>query len=240
MKIRTAAITDIGVKRKENQDAIYVNSFEQDGAIICLAAVCDGVGSYKDSRLASGYVVGELEHWFRGVEKEKIKDRSFSSLCNSLKLVLNLAHEMLIKGQKENELQMATTVTCTLIVDKEICCFNVGDSRTYLVHMKSKRVEQITQDDVVIEPGNRGYLAQAIGGKKSIYISQIEMKCEEKMVFIMASDGFYKRTRKGDLLAIARAMKYRKKGEKQLKMQVQRVKQMGEKDNISAVIVYLR
>ena len=259
MKYKTDAYTDIGVKKKTNQDALIVKKAQiKNGLKVCLACICDGMGGLSCGEIASSAFIYRMDEWFKN-ELPSIFSRTdyteqldIETSVNSIYIRQierswnNLIQEMNVKlmdyGQKHN-FQLGTTVVAILMVNEEYIAMNVGDSRAYLV--KGKKVDLITHDHSYvqqqIDEGNmtieearisdkKSLLLQCVGASKVVTPEFYYGTCRKNEIFLLASDGFWRRL---ELSEIAK-MITRKEGLKEL---TERVKERGETDNISSLFV---
>lgn len=126
--------TDVGVVRKENQDRVAI--FQEGN--ITFAILCDGMGGHKGGSHASAITVAAFEKEFNiGINTQKV-DKWFSkALKRSKKDMERFA------SHDKNLLDMGTTMTGVLIVDKRAYIINIGDSRTYAYN---GMLHQVTKD----------------------------------------------------------------------------------------------
>ncbi len=191
--------TDIGLKRKVNQDYFKIGStFNSSWAI-----VCDGLGGEKAGDIASKTATEIIysyiqQHYKDGMSSEDIKAM--------LTMSFNLANAKIFDMGKENLNYegMATTAIVSFIVGDVLHIVHVGDSRIYLVN--DEKIEQLTTDDslvqVLIEKGTlseeeakkhpkRNYLIKAIGVEKNIDIYYESFKICKNDKILMCTDGLY-------------------------------------------------
>ena len=64
MKYLTAMHTDIGTRKKMNQDSIIVLEAQTGMGNILFASVCDGMGGLAKGEVASAAMVRAFESWF--------------------------------------------------------------------------------------------------------------------------------------------------------------------------------
>ena len=64
MNYLTATQTDIGTRKKTNQDSMIVMQAATDRGQVLLASVCDGMGGLAKGEVASAAMVRALEEWF--------------------------------------------------------------------------------------------------------------------------------------------------------------------------------
>ena len=71
--MRAWGITDVGLKRRENQDTYAFETFGASNSIV--AVVCDGMGGVSGGRLASGIAVETFMEELRAQTPEEIGAR---------------------------------------------------------------------------------------------------------------------------------------------------------------------
>ena len=133
MKVRAAGKSDIGLKRRINEDSYLINPD------IGLYVIADGMGGHKAGEIASRIVVDTMnDYWMKLGRNEPVSfvepvtrdvpDRA-KHLINSISLANIIIHE----AQKTPEyMGMGSTVSALLVDKKCIWSANVGDSRVYL------------------------------------------------------------------------------------------------------------
>jgi protein phosphatase len=146
MKLEMVGRTDIGVKRKKNED--FLGIYPEFN----LSLICDGMGGHNAGALASK-MTGEIIHSiYQAPDKERIKNLSedVSSPYRSLagqavsgirlanrKIFEHAAHHASCKG-------MGTTIVMTSFVPGLVVLAHVGDSRIYRV--RDREIVRLTED----------------------------------------------------------------------------------------------
>ena len=130
--------TDIGQKRKMNQDYIFTSG-EPVGNLPNLFVVADGMGGHNAGDFASRYGVSVMVETAR-------RDRNF----NPVKIMRNgmeaANREVLIKSRQDKSMAgMGTTMVACTVVGGYVYVANVGDSRLYVA---GEELIQVTQDQV--------------------------------------------------------------------------------------------
>lgn len=127
--------TSAGVK-KQNQDLAWVGS-NKIGQ--CLAIICDGIGSEKNSDLASKIVLETFTKSFMKKGHIFLIKRWFEK---NLQVALN----KLIRIYQTEKKQIGTTIVLCLISNDIIHSFNIGDSRLYHFSFEHFKWSQKTKD----------------------------------------------------------------------------------------------
>ena len=150
--INVWGLTDIGLVRKENQDAYAVRLNEDSGHLVCV--VCDGMGGVKGGRIASTLAVstfmnsclGNLRH---GMTAQEVQSVAEFAVAASNRAVYE-------RAQADSGLTgMGTTLVSAIVWDDQILFSNVGDSRAYLVRRSNEEegpsILRVTKDHSWVE-----------------------------------------------------------------------------------------
>ncbi len=140
--------TDVGKKRKNNQDSFAV--FSKDG-YFC-AIVCDGMGGAKGGNVASGLAVKTFASVIkRAFSEESADDFNETAIRMLLKDALDEANLAVYnKSLTDPELEgMGTTLVAALVCLCGTYAVNVGDSRIY--RQIDGTVEQISKDHSFVQ-----------------------------------------------------------------------------------------
>lgn len=65
MNFITEAHTDVGIKKKTNQDSVLILEADTEYGNIALAAICDGMGGLANGEVASASLVKAYAAWFQ-------------------------------------------------------------------------------------------------------------------------------------------------------------------------------
>ena len=166
-RYRSAARTDVGMKREHNEDSYLVN--EDLG----LYVVCDGMGGHAGGETASRLAVQTIEREMMSARLRK--DDPFSStaalpetpLAAALREAVEGACAAVFRTSRANpELAgMGTTCISLLINDAKAIVGHVGDSRAYLV--RDGEVHQLSDDHSLVNEQVRAGLLSADEAKHS-------------------------------------------------------------------------
>ncbi len=133
-------ISDIGLVREKNEDAVIFLHHPKNNNIILLA-VADGMGGKAHGDIAATYTINEISKWFSN--RDILLFENTTKCISLLKRLIKKIHNNLIKTYQENS--VGTTLTLAIITKKNTLVLNIGDSRTYIY--KEKKLIQITEDD---------------------------------------------------------------------------------------------
>jgi protein phosphatase len=185
--------TDIGLKRKNNEDA-FVVSPELD---FCLTA--DGMGGAAAGEIASQIFADTTQEIFT-----RNTDRSQKEVLYRIQKAFSAANEKIIEDiiQDASHKGMGCTAEILAFSDEGFIVGHIGDSRTY--RLRKGRLEQLTQDHTIVqqqfEEGLisadqikqhplRNVIFRAVGIKEELALDLVIGKIFEKDIFLLCSDG---------------------------------------------------
>jgi serine/threonine protein phosphatase PrpC len=137
MGLLAAGLTDIGQKRKTNQDAIYLN---REGRLFLVA---DGMGGHNGGDIASSMAVKYIPQYLL----EHFEDDPIVGA----KAAVNFANDAIkAKGKEDAKLVgMGTTSVMAYLKGNIAYLANVGDSRGYLINCN--KIYQLTCDHSLVQ-----------------------------------------------------------------------------------------
>ena len=142
--LKVWGMTDIGLVRKENQDAYRF--CEQKGHMVVV--VCDGMGGAAGGQLASRIAVDTFTS-----ELEKIITETMTpeQLREASSYAVALANRAIGEAAEQQEAyqHMGTTLVAAVSCGEDVVVSNVGDSRAY--HICSSGITRITKDHSLVE-----------------------------------------------------------------------------------------
>lgn len=144
-QIRYAALSDVGFRRKNNQDACVVHlspdqeTWQQRGHLFVVA---DGMGGHAVGELASKIAVDTIPNTFD-------KLRQLSPIA-ALKASVEAANAAIYQRGIQNKdfLRMGTTCTALLLCPQGAIVGHVGDSRVYRI--RQRQIDQLSCDHSLV------------------------------------------------------------------------------------------
>lgn len=181
------AITHIGLQRKTNEDAWFVDAAGK------VFAIADGMGGHKGGDIASRFVTNYLEN------KEGLIDLDFSLIFQEIN------EKILAFGQNNQAFKgLGTTLTMIKIFDDKICLGHIGDSRAYL--LRGGKIMQMTTDHTMVnellkseeiteaqaqDHPYKHVLSRALGVEKEFSIEEKTYLTEEGDMVLLSTDGLH-------------------------------------------------
>jgi PPM family protein phosphatase len=204
MNISWKALSDVGRKRKGNEDAHHVNPEQK------LFVVADGMGGHAAGEIASRVAVDAINEFvcLTGGDEEITwpfgLDENISYDGNRLKTAIRHANRKVLEATKEKtEYEgMATTVAAVLVDGDVANIGHVGDSRIYL--LTADELTQLTSDhswvNEQIQSGVisadqarshplRNVVTRALGGRTDLAVDMQTRKMNEGDLLLLCSDG---------------------------------------------------
>lgn len=238
--LKTFSKTDIGKKRKLNQDAVY-SSEQPIGNLPNLFLVADGMGGHNAGDFASKITVETIvEHI--AASKETSPARILEeAIVASNTLVRSIA-------ERQPQLEgMGTTVVAASCQGNVMSVANVGDSRLYVVGQK--KIRQITRDhswvEEMIRRGGLGrdearnhpdknIITRAVGAEDTVKIDFFTVNLEEGDMILMCTDGLTNMLEDEEILRVLEISRDIVEKAEEL---VRVANEKGGKDNISVILI---
>lgn len=137
-------MTDIGLVRKENQDAYLL--CEKDGHTVCV--VCDGMGGVAGGQLASRLAAETFTSQLNTIlsanmTPEQLREASSYAVAMANQAICSAAEN------EEDYQHMGTTLVSAVSFGGGAVLCNVGDSRAY--HISEQGIVRITKDHSLVE-----------------------------------------------------------------------------------------
>jgi len=244
LAILASGATDIGMKRKTNQDSI---SMEKPYAFYLVA---DGMGGHNGGDIASQMSTKLFSEYLQS-HRDNFKAKDF--LKNA---VTHINNKIFDHASKNEELKgMGTTISAILFDENHLNVANVGDSRVYLISNKS--LFQLTRDhSLVQERINIGFydregakkdpqkniLTRTVGFEQGTIPDIYQYKISRNDMFLICSDGLHGKVADQDILHIINeeisdvSNSSQTALDKVVKRLIAQANQNGGQDNISVII----
>ena len=136
--------TDVGIKKKTNQDSLAIKIADTPNGQVVFSLVCDGMGGLAKGEVASKEVITAFCNWFDTQFVEMVDNNSFSEeLLRYQWIRLAVEQNEKIKAYGEqNGFMLGTTISAILIYREMYYILHVGDSRVYEITSGIRRLLQ--------------------------------------------------------------------------------------------------
>lgn len=238
--MRVYSATDVGQKRKMNQDYVFVSE-NPVGNLPNLFVVADGMGGHNAGDYASSHAVGTVVEEIR-------QDADFNPIKVIRHAIESANTEIITQAQNDENLRgMGTTMVVATIVGHYAYVANVGDSRLYLVN---QQILQVTKDHSLVQEmvrmgeinaeqarnhPDKNIITRALGAERTVDIDFFDLKLEPGNVILMCSDGLSNMVEDSQIREIISDTE--KNLEEKGKILISEANRNGGKDNIAVVLI---
>ena len=238
--MRVYSATDVGQKRKMNQDYVFVSK-DPVGNLPNLFVVADGMGGHNAGDFASSHAVQILVDEIR-------KDADFNPIKVLRHAIETANMEILERAQQDEALKgMGTTMVVATIVGHYAYVANVGDSRLYLIQ---GQIRQVTRDHSLVQEmvrmgelkpeearnhPDKNIITRALGAERTVDIDFFDLTMEPDSTILMCSDGLSNMVEDSKIeeIILDKTEELPRKGEELL----EEANRNGGKDNIAVILV---
>ncbi len=243
--IRSWARTDVGHKRKHNEDSFLVDD------ALGLYLVADGMGGHSAGEVASAQAVKSIRDAM-AEGRPLLESFAKSPTVESREQVASLMERAIQKacadiyalgGRDLGKRGMGTTVVALLAAGKKAVVGHVGDSRVYLY--RNGRAHQLTEDHTIIQEQlkrglitreqvataeNKNVITRAVGIQPSVAVDTLVTDLLSGDLFVLCSDGLHGYLADEELPRV-----FAQEREKLPDLLVDLALQRGGKDNVTVV-----
>ena len=238
--LKTFSVTNIGRKRKMNQDYVY-SSEQPIGRLPNLFLVADGMGGHNAGEYASKVTVETIVECIADspeTDAVRIFDTAIQSANARIRKLASVSP--LLAG-------MGTTVVAAACEENRLYIANVGDSRLYVAGRQG--IRQITRDhswveEMVLRGGigreearnhpDKNIITRAIGAEDTVRADFFTVGLEEGDTVLMCTDGLTNMLEDEEIRMIMNGARDIVERAQAL---VEAANENGGKDNISVILI---
>ena len=244
MALIASGNTDIGRKRKTNQDSLFMS------LDIKFFAVADGMGGHNGGDIASQMAVEILPEFIEKNLSMEPVELLTEAIKESNKVIKNY-------GESHPDLAgMGTTIVSFFFKGQNIYIGNVGDSRAYLINQK--RIFQMSRDHSLVQEKlnygvynreqaaldpQKNILVRTVGFEDDDEVDVFVYKVNKNDIFLCCSDGLHGKISDEDILYLIN--KYipdpsratQPDADKVIQTLIALANENGGQDNITAILV---
>ncbi len=223
--------SDIGKKRENNEDSLYVKGN--------LLIVADGMGGYNGGEIASKMAVDILGKTLSDVNGE---------YRQKINRAIEQSNKEIFEKAKDSLLGMGTTVD-VCILDKDVLHIgHVGDSRVYI--LRNGKLEKITVDhsyvEMLLSKGEitdeeakdypiKNMITRAVGAGEKIKIDYYVKNIEAEDKLLMCTDGLTNMMSEDE---IAHILMKSKTPDEAVNTLVKKANDNGGEDNVTVIVAF--
>ncbi|MCM3664684.1 protein phosphatase 2C domain-containing protein [Mesobacillus subterraneus] len=251
MAFQVAYHTDIGIKKKTNQDGLLLKTAKTPQGEVGLFVICDGMGGLSHGELASATVIRGMSDWFDHDLPELLESAMMEKEIPVMleKRVRELNAKILEYGEASS-IKLGTTITALFILYSQYFIIQIGDSRAYSI---DDQLLKLTEDQTLVERelqrGNitaeqaridprRNVLLQCVGATKDINVVITSGEVKQGTMFMLCTDGFYHEINDSEMLTNLNPLNFTEEAKMKDKIVelVELAKERQETDNISVLL----
>lgn len=232
--------TDVGVKRKVNQDTIYASD-TRVGKLPNLYIVADGMGG----ELAGDYASAKCVE----IIIDSITNSNELETVRILEQAIQTANNRIFTESHKDSSKtgMGTTLVLATVFDGHLYVANVGDSRLYVAN--GAMLKQVTKDHSVVAElvrtgeldkddakydKRKNMITRAIGAEETITPDYFDVEISGNEHILLCSDGLTNMVEDQEIYEILTSEETIESRANKL---VERANANGGKDNVSVIII---
>ena len=196
--------TDVGIRKKTNQDSLAIKIVDTKEGMVAFGIVCDGMGGLSKGELASKEVIIAFCNWFDDILVKDIINGSFdeNKLVSQWNDIVQTQNKRLGEYGANNNLMLGTTLSAILIYKNNYYIVHVGDSRIYSLSDKAAQLTndqtfiareiaagRMTPEQAKVDP-RRSVLLQCVGASQVVEPEFTKGNTIPGAVYMLCSDGF--------------------------------------------------
>ncbi len=191
-------LSDVGLKRADNQDTCVYELLDADRAVF---VVCDGMGGAQAGNVASSIAAGVFLDHVKQHLRPHVSDRYAQSVLQN---AVNFANYEVYRRSVTDEScsGMGTTLVGGFFQEGHGMLANIGDSRAY--RLSPDGIARITRDHSVVEEmvasgriteeqarrhPRRNLITRALGTDERVRADYYPFTLEEPQMLLLCSDG---------------------------------------------------
>lgn len=239
--ITYGVVSEIGLKKKINQDRILIKIGQIGTKEFGLFAVADGMGGHSHGEVASTMAVAQLIDWWDYSLEDMLMTNAtpWNQLKSSLAMRFNKINDLIRTATMD---KMGTTLTVLLIYGDKYVITHIGDSRIY--SKTKQQLNLLTKDHALssaqdFSDKEQGHvLTQCLGIQEQVHPYTRVSPYHQKQVFLLCSDGLYNYISHPILERIIYQGIRKKKDLQEITQQLyHEVMKQGAGDNVSIMLV---
>ena len=193
-------LTDIGKKRKTNQDTVAGNIISED---LAWSIVCDGMGGNNGGDIASSMAtrgISELINRNLDILNNPQETKNFMKYC------IDCANYAIYSESQQNEQLsgMGTTIVFVIRNKNQVHIAHAGDSRAYILSQENNNIYRATTDHSIVQElldkgeiteqearnhARKNIITRALGVNSEIKFDYNLLNIDSKSIILSCTDG---------------------------------------------------
>ena len=253
MEFVISAATDVGTRKKINQDSLFVRKIRTRAGKMVFAVLCDGMGGLTHGELASASILSAFTEWMYVqlpvLSQKPLEDCAIREQWSE---TIRCQNDKIRAYGCRNQCAVGSTVTALLMTENRYFLLNIGDTRAYEI---GENVVRLTEDHTLaakeVRLGNmtdaqaekasiRNVLTRCVGVEDRVRPDMFFGDVRKNTVYMLCSDGFRHCITADEMKEYLLRNTWNDSYE--IKQQEERlielVKRRGETDNISVITIH--
>lgn len=246
--MKSAGRTDIGLVRKVNEDN-YICEMLELGFDTWVYIVADGMGGHNAGEVASTMAVQEILSYIKS--NIKCLEKEEKRILDLIRKAILHANDKVYKKSilNSNCMGMGTTLSMVLVKGSELYVGHVGDSRIYLI--RDGAISRLTEDHSLvaelvrtgtIQPEEakhhpqKNVITRALGTEYTLEVDVSASALKDTDFILLCTDGLSNMVEDEEIKQIIISAE---NVESACEMLVDRAKDSGGYDNITAIVIQI-
>ncbi|MCL2547556.1 MAG: protein phosphatase 2C domain-containing protein [Symbiobacteriaceae bacterium] len=249
-----ASLTDPGMVRSDNQDALYTGCIKEATALqpaVYLLMVADGMGGYHGGDVAAQLALDTFHRLLSDHTSAWPDTEEFDLWQKLLRELVVKTNARILDAQRELSYpQMGTTLTVAVLTGQFLHMVHVGDSRLYI--LDGGRISQVTSDhsyvadmqrkglltpeEARLHP-HRNVMSQALGVEWELAIEARSLHLPVDSTLLICSDGLSTMVSDAE---IGEVLQLQREPADLVRELVDRANRFGGLDNITVIVAFFR
>lgn len=246
MKFEYFCLTDPGLIRENNEDAVVVDDEHH------IAVLADGMGGYNAGEVASEMAITHIRTDLAAWLEDASPNASAREIKRAMEICTDNANRRIFDAAHQNPQYagMGTTLVLGLFQEGRAFIGHVGDSRCY--RLRGREFQLLTRDHSLLQEQidaglisveqakyavHRNLVTRALGVEDTVLLEVNEFRLEVGDLYLLCSDGL------NDMLTdeqIASLLDRHPSLEEKAHALVDAANELGGRDNISVILIHVQ
>lgn len=230
-RLVTGYLSDVGSTKKINQDKVRIKKVDTKYGEVMLAMVCDGMGGLARGDVACNTIVRLFSIWLRQNAEDIIENPD--RIIEDWRGIIVELNELIWGYGQQRRVRLGASMSVLLLLpDGTYYAANVGDTRIY--HMSKETIHQVIKEP---QDASRYKFGTIEIVTPLFFIEKINVGEQ----FLLCSNGFYRKLAEKEMYKRLWDDKEENSEEINIKLEriVHEIKLLGERDNISAIVIQI-
>lgn len=229
-------ISDRGRFRENNEDSLSYKAIHRADGYFGYCVVADGAGGTQCGEVASKIAIQGIDKWFRATLK---LDLSHFNVYEDLNRTIQKVNDNILRYKHHKKVTLASTLSLLIFLPTYLYTVQLGDSEVRSLNSNGQILE-MTDKHLNFDPRrNKNVLTKYLGSAHHCNPQFHSYKAFDGF-FLLGTDGFFNRLQKQEINELQDIDQTEESFKLWLSNKALMLRERGERDNISAILLYLR